>query len=334
MTPQTKILSFDEAKRAAAASRRHASAADFASDQRAARGAHARVEASQRKSGAARCSAERYCGGEAGRANWDSATPRAASMRTPQASQFDSRRSAHEKSRRASCAEVDESFRGESREPAEEAPRKNKPSKLSQFKRKLAKSKAERAFNKRYGGERSGASGGAGDAAQPGSRAAVYKGEMGSSHRRAARMQNAGSADPSRKRSALSVPQFFRSPKLVASAAVVACLAFACVFLYPSARQYYLSVRECDRLQAEYDAIDQRNAAIQSEVSALETDEGVADRARKELGWVKSDEHAVTVRGLEEKEDDSTFTANIVAGSTEAPETWYSVWLDPLFGVE
>lgn len=329
MTSQTKILSFDEAKRAAAASRRHAYADDFASSQRAARGAHARVGAPQRESGAARCAVDRSCGDEAGWVNRDSAVPK----RTPQALQSDSRRLAYGKSRRAFCEETGEPPCNESRGSAKEVLRESKPSKFSQFKRKLAKSKAERAFNKRYGGERSGASSGA-DAAQAGSRAALYKGEMGSSHRRAARMQNAESANPSRKRSAFSVPQFFRSPKLIASAAVVACLAFACVFLYPSARQYYLSVRECDRLQAEYDAIDQRNAAIQSEVNALETDEGVADRAREELGWVKSDEHAVTVRGLEETEDDSTFTANIVAGSTEAPETWYSVWLDPLFGVE
>lgn len=330
MTSQTKILSFDEAKRAAAASHRHAYAADFASGQRAARGAHARVGAPQRESGAVRCAAERSYGDEIRQANRGSA----ASKRTSQVSQLDSHRSAYGKSCRAFCEEAGELSCDESRESAEEAPRESKPSKFSQFKRKLTKSKAERAFNKRYGGERSGASGGAGDAARAGSRAALYKGEMGSSHRRAARMQNAESANPSRKRSSLSAPRFFRSPKLIAGAAVMACLVFACVFLYPSARQYYLSVRECDRLQAEYDAIDQRNAAIQSEVNALETDEGVADRARKELGWVKSDEHAVTVRGLEESEDDSTFTANIVAGSTEAPETWYSVWLDPLFGVE
>ena len=28
------------------------------------------------------------------------------------------------------------------------------------------------------------------------------------------------------------------------------------------------------------------------------------------------------------------FRANIVPGSVKAPETWYSKWLDPLFGVE
>ena len=147
-------------------------------------------------------------------------------------------------------------------------------------------------------------------------------------------MQATASANPSKKRTAFSESPLLKSPKLTASIAVVACLVLACVYLYPTARQYYLSVRECDRLQAEYAAIEQRNEAIQSEVDALGTSEGVEDRARKELGWAKVGEHAATVRGLDGVEDESTFTASIVAGSTQVPETWYSVWLDPFFGVE
>lgn len=93
-------------------------------------------------------------------------------------------------------------------------------------------------------------------------------------------------------------------------------------------------MRECDRLQAEYEAIENRNAAIQEEIDALATDEGLEDRAREELGWSKTGEHAVTVYGLGDGEGETAFSANIVAGSVEAPETWYSRWLDPLFGVE
>ena len=85
--------------------------------------------------------------------------------------------------------------------------------------------------------------------------------------------------------------------------ALAACLVLTGIFLYPSAKQYYVTMRECDRLQAEYEAIENRNANIQSEVDALATDAGVEDRAREEFGWVKTGEHAVNVRGLDVGED-------------------------------
>lgn len=125
----------------------------------------------------------------------------------------------------------------------------------------------------------------------------------------------------------------FSSKAFVASAVVAACLAFSCVFLYTPAQQYYHELRERDRLQAEYAALQQRNEAIQNEVDYLSTNEGVEDRARREFGWVKSDEMAGSVIGVDVA-DDSSFRANIVPGSVPAPETWYSNLLDPIFGAE
>lgn len=339
MTSQTKILSFDDAKHAAA-SRRHAYEAELASARHASLGAHARRTANlheadrlcegerSREAGLARASRMR----ETGRTNGANRMNETSCSRGSHSSSYASRSFAV--TRASDAARTSNEARTSEENDSSEA--SSKPSKFAQMKRKLLKSKAERAFDKRYGGDRAGGAGGqaSSDAPRAGSRAAVYKGEMGSSHRRAARMQNTESSNPSSKRSARFSPRIIRSPRFVAGVAVVACMVFACLYLYPSAKQYYLSVRECDRLQAEYDAIDQRNEAIKSEVAALETADGVADRAREELGWVKSDENAVTVRGLNDVEEESTFTANIVAGSTEAPETWYSVWLDPLFGVE
>ena len=60
--------------------------------------------------------------------------------------------------------------------------------------------------------------------------------------------------------------------------AVVACLAFACVLVYPAARDYYVSVRTTAQQQAEYDALIARSDAIQSEVDRLSTPEGIEDR--------------------------------------------------------
>lgn len=206
------------------------------------------------------------------------------------------------------------------------------PETLSRFeklKRKHAKDKADRKFARQYGGN--------GDAAseEGGSRAAVYKGEMGSAHRRSSRMQNEESSSASRRTrggdSQKPAARLVRKPWFIAAAVTAFCLVFTVSFLYPSAAQLYHSVRERDQLQAEYAAIEQRNDSIQASVDALSTDAGVEDRAHQEFGWVSKGENAVTVYGLD-LDSDSTFTASIVPGSIPAPETWYSKLLDPIFG--
>lgn len=200
--------------------------------------------------------------------------------------------------------------------------------KLSASKRVRAKEKADRRFARQYGAND------ADEAADSsaGPRAAVYKGEMGSQHKRAARMQ--GEGDSSRSSATFSSSKKSRNlhPALLTSLVVAACLVFGCVFLYDPAKTYYQEIRECDRLEAEYAALQQRNEAIQDEVDSLSTDAGIEDKARSEFGWVKEGENAVSVAGVD-TEDDSDFMANIVAGSVEAPDTWYS-FLDPIFGVE
>ena len=205
------------------------------------------------------------------------------------------------------------------------------PETLSRFeklKRKHAKDKADRKFARQYGGNGDAASG------EGGSRAAVYKGEMGSAHRRSSRMQNEESPSASRRTrggdSQKAAARLVRKPWFIAAAVAAFCLVFTVSFLYPSAALYH-SVRERDQLQAEYAAIEQRNDSIQATVDALSTDAGVEDRAHQEFGWVSKGENAVTVYGLD-LDDDSTFTASIVPGSIPAPETWYSKLLDPIFG--
>lgn len=200
--------------------------------------------------------------------------------------------------------------------------------KFSSAKRTRAKEKADRRFAAQYGGSES-----ADKAAGP--RAAVYKGEMGSQHRKSSRMQNeAGEREgrASGSTSAAKKPRTFSGFKLAGAVAAV-CLVFSCAFLYGPAQQLYQETRERDRLAAEYDAIQQRNEAIQGEVDFLSSAGGVEDAAREEFGWVKKGEKAGSVSGVEVV-DDSNFTASIVPGSIPAPETWYSGILDPLFGVE
>ncbi len=116
----------------------------------------------------------------------------------------------------------------------------------------------------------------------------------------------------------------------------LACLVLSCLFLYPAAQQYYHASRENDRLQAEYAAIEQRNATIQSEVDSLKTDDGVKARAHEQFGWVEEGEQSAVVNGLdnEDEGEDTDFLANISSASVATPETWYSPVLDALFGVE
>ena len=221
----------------------------------------------------------------------------------------------------------DDSLEEENPEQAEREP--ETLSRFEKLKRKHAKDKADRKFARQYGGN--------GDAApgEGGSRAAVYKGEMGSAHRRSSRMQNEESSSASRRTrggdSQKPASRLVRKPWFIVTAVTAFCLVFTVSFLYPSAAQLYHSVRERDQLQAEYAAIEQRNDSIQATVDALSTDAGVEDRAHQEFGWVSKGENAVTVYGLD-LDDDSTFTASIVPGSIPAPETWYSKLLDPIFG--
>lgn len=196
--------------------------------------------------------------------------------------------------------------------------------------RRRAKAKAGRAFEKQFGGQA--------PESDDSPRAAVYKGQMGASQRRAQRMQTDEAAPPRNRRRA----RFSKDPLMGAmgsrtfmiGAAVAACLVMSTVFLYPTAQRYYCSVRDHDKLVIEYDALVDRNQGLQSDVDSLQTDAGVEQRAHEQLGWVKKGEESANVRGsnLEETQQGSTITPNISSDSVQAPDTWYSPLLDLVFG--
>ena len=161
---------------------------------------------------------------------------------------------------------------------------------------------------------------------------------MGASQRRAQRMQ-ADEAAPSRNRRRVrfskdALMNAMGSRTFMIGAAVAACLVMSTVFLYPTAQRYYCSVRDHDKLVIEYDALVDRNQALQSDVDSLQTDAGVEQRAHEQLGWVKKGEESANVRGLnlEETQQGSNITPNISSDSVQAPDTWYSPLLDLVFG--
>ena len=213
----------------------------------------------------------------------------------------------------------------------------SRKSKKQRQKKQRAKAKADKMFSRQFAGS---------DQVPEGSssRAAVYKGEMGKNHKRAfADLGGFASRDASDKRKTKksasplgSVLRWRFAPAVIAVLGVAVVAAFAVVMLFPTAQQYYLASRTQDKLQAEYDAVSQRNAAIQSDIDYLSTDEGIADAAREQLGWVASGETAGVVTGL--SSDDSTTKETVYAqvdsSSVETPTTWYSDFLDPIFGYQ
>ena len=220
----------------------------------------------------------------------------------------------------------DEEFSGEITAADRRAARRRAKSKQK------AKAKAEQQFRRQFGDD-------AGASSEGGTRAAVYKGEMGAKQRRASRMQEKASPAMSIKGavSGFSLKGLLQSRRFVICSAVAVCLIAAGVFLYSPLKNYYCNVREHDRLALEYQAVTDRNDKLQSEVNSLQTDDGVKARAHEQLGWVEKGEESANVTGLnleDSSSDGEVVVANVSSDSIKAPATWYSPLLDRVFGYE
>lgn len=167
--------------------------------------------------------------------------------------------------------------------------------------------------------------------AEEGSRPALYNMRMGASQRKSTRMQNDERA--SCRSFSLPVPRFLAS-HMTGALVTLAAVTLACVMLYPQCANYYNETRQLQQLQAEYDALVSYNQQMQAQIDYLNTDEGVEDYARSELGWIRSDETVVAVEGVEPSNtaDDSSNRAPYSVTDVSAPDTWYSGVLDFVFG--
>ena len=158
---------------------------------------------------------------------------------------------------------------------------------------------------------------------------------MGSSHKKSAKMQaKAAGSHIAGKASRFSMPNV-KLPKmskaLSRTLATVGIVALFAVALYGPAQEYYQQMRETDRLQSEYLAVAARNNTLQSTIESLTSDEGIEDKAHTDLGYIKPGEQTASVRGANII-DTTEFSSNVAPGSVSAPETWYSPFLDVLFG--
>jgi len=205
-----------------------------------------------------------------------------------------------------------------------------------QRRRDRTKARAEKMFEKQFSAE-------AGQAAEPDGdapRAALYEGKMGSSHRKSARMQRAFEAGPVSAK--LNPAGWFSkltvAPRTVRIATAVLCVILVGVFLYVPAQQYYKSVREHDRLEAEYAVIAERNQVIDEQNDSLAGDAGMEDAVRQKYGYVVEGDQTAVVTGLSDRTTDSSrdgeqIEANVLSSAVKAPEKWYTPYLDAFFGV-
>ncbi len=208
-------------------------------------------------------------------------------------------------------------------------------SKAERKRRKRAKDRAGRMFAEQFGSDDAPSSG------EGSPRAAVYEGKMGKNARKAARLVPSGKAVAQGLSSfnpAAFLSNFFLSRCGVIAAVVFVCLVGSFISIYGPAQQYYQSIRDNDRTQAQYAAIEARSDALEAQNDRLTSDAGVETIAHKDYGWVKQGEQTAKVEGLSDsayakEEAGSTITANVAVGNIDYPETWYSPILDKFFGV-
>lgn len=115
-------------------------------------------------------------------------------------------------------------------------------------------------------------------------------------------------------------------------AGVLVLIIAICAILYPVVGSYYQAFRQEQKLQAELDAVNERNEQISKENEELATDEGVENQAHEELGWVnKGEESAVVTNSGQEEE--SALPDQVQPEDVKAPQTWYYNILDTIFFV-
>ena len=198
------------------------------------------------------------------------------------------------------------------------------------LRKRFRTAKADRAFEKTIGARDRAKE----QQAAPGSRAALYEMRMGSTHRKSAQMQESGKK--ARFGAGFSLPLPLLNSRMFSRAVVAfSVLAFAVVMLYGPCASLYNETRSLQQLEAEYAALEDANAQMQSQLDYLNTDEGLEDYARAELGWVRADEQVVAVEGVEVENANSEAKTSVFVqsvGTVPTPSTWYSGIGDIIFG--
>lgn len=89
------------------------------------------------------------------------------------------------------------------------------------------------------------------------------------------------------------------------------CIVFVIGFLFEPAKNFYQSLRDHDKLVAQYEMLVNANTNLDEEIKFLQTDEGIKEIAREKLGLIPNGESTAYVRGEEDKYTNSEEQANI-----------------------
>lgn len=119
--------------------------------------------------------------------------------------------------------------------------------------------------------------------------------------------------------------------------AIALALVVAITFIYPSAKDYYVAIRDNAKSEAEYAALQEYYEQLKEDVEVLGTDQGIEDAARDEFGMIMPGDVAMNIKDLDSEADfdkNPTEIGITPAGSIKAPEKWYTYILDPFFGYE
>lgn len=117
---------------------------------------------------------------------------------------------------------------------------------------------------------------------------------------------------------------------------VVVCLIFSIFFLYQPAKDFYFSVRQNDKLQAQYETLKNTNDKLSEDIEFLKTDEGVKQRASETLGLIENGESIGYVSGESSSDGRSNSAAStsskLAYKNIKTPVKWYSPIGDFIFG--
>ena len=123
-----------------------------------------------------------------------------------------------------------------------------------------------------------------------------------------------------------------RIQKMLIAGVIIAVL----VMIYPSLRDYYVAARTQEDLETYQAQLEDSNGQLKSDISYLETTDGIEDEARKR-GYVGNGETGVEVNGLDDSSStDNTTNSSDSSASNQSTDTssslpWYKRILDEIF---
>lgn len=118
---------------------------------------------------------------------------------------------------------------------------------------------------------------------------------------------------------------------------IMLCFILAIIILYQPAKNYYINIRENDKLQAQLEAIKETNESLAKDIEALQTDEGIKQKAIDNLGLIQKGEHIGVVSGTENENtasnNASSTSSKLAYKNIKTKAKWYTAFCDAIFNI-